>query len=327
MGREENVEFNLEEAKKLVDSGLSIAQAARQHAQDLGLEDWHSEKYRIRLSMYLRKKSKKEAKKRRDKGPKILVFDIETAPLKSAIWGLWNQNIGHNLNMLDSDWFMLTWSAKWLFSEEVMSFAATPEEIKREDDKRISTALWEAIEQADIVIAHNGKKFDVKRMNTRFSKWGLPPNKPYQLIDTLVHARAKFAISSNKLDYIAKFFEIDGKMDTGGYELWKQVLEGSQEAIDKMQRYNDQDVFVLEEVYLILRPWITPHPNLNLYIDDDITSCPSCLSTNLKWDIGNYVTSANTFASCRCKDCGAISRSRLTDLSKTKRQSLILATP
>ncbi|KKK55411.1 hypothetical protein LCGC14_3074810, partial [marine sediment metagenome] len=57
---------------------------------------------------------------------KVLVFDVETAPLRSYTWGLWKQNI--QTSHIISDWFMLTWSAKWLFGEEVFSDRLTSKE-------------------------------------------------------------------------------------------------------------------------------------------------------------------------------------------------------
>ena len=35
-------------------------------------------------------------------GPKVLVFDIETSPIISYVWGLWNNDVG--LNQIHTDW-------------------------------------------------------------------------------------------------------------------------------------------------------------------------------------------------------------------------------
>ena len=48
-------------------------------------------------------------------GAKILILDIETAPIRAKVWGIWNQNI--SIDQIESDWFILTWAAKWLFEE------------------------------------------------------------------------------------------------------------------------------------------------------------------------------------------------------------------
>jgi len=48
---------------------------------------------------------------------KILILDIETAPLLANLWGIWNQNV--QLDNIYCDWFILTWAAKWLFEDKV----------------------------------------------------------------------------------------------------------------------------------------------------------------------------------------------------------------
>ena len=49
---------------------------------------------------------------------KILTLDLETAPIQSYHWGLWDQNIG--LNMIGTDWSILSYSAKWLHDDRTM---------------------------------------------------------------------------------------------------------------------------------------------------------------------------------------------------------------
>lgn len=255
---------------------------------------------------------------------KILIFDIETAPLKSFIWSIWQNNIG--LHMLQSDWFMLSWSAKWLFEEEVVSEVLTREEVLTEDDERITKGLYKLFEEADIVIAHNGKKFDIKRVNTRFLKHGLTPPSPYILIDTLLTLRSKFSLTSNKLDWVAsEFFGYEGKIKTD-FSLWERCSRGDKEALEEMKKYNEQDVLILEEVYLRIRPWIQPHPNVSLFIDTDKHACPSCGSENLS-DAGTYCTYANEYDAHRCNDCGAISRKRSSNIPVNRKKTMLYSTP
>ena len=126
---------------------------------------------------------------------------------------------------------MICWSAKWLGSDEVFSECLTPEEILSEDDTRISKQLWLLMDQADIVIAHNGKKFDVPKMNSRFILAQLPPPSSYIQIDTKEVAAKQFGFSSNKLDALAGYFGIEHKDDTD-FELWVRCMKGEQEALD-----------------------------------------------------------------------------------------------
>ena len=255
---------------------------------------------------------------------KILLFDIETAPITAYLWSKWQKSV--NDDMIISDWFVICWSAKWLFEDKTISAKLTEKEIKAGNDKRIIESLWQLLDEADIVIAHNLEKFDRKKANTRFLKHDLKLPSPYQTIDTLIHARKQFAITSNRLDYIAsRFFEIEGKMETKR-GLWQAAMTGDETAIKEMSEYCDQDVLVLEDVYIYLRPYIQPHPNIGLFAEGDDQHCTHCGHSELS-HIGNYNTYVNSYDAYRCNDCGAISRGRKTITPIKSKSNLTIATP
>lgn len=240
--------------------------------------------------------------------PKILILDTETAPLEAYVFGLWKQNIAWDHTI--AQWFMLCWSAKWLFSNEILTDCVTGEEALKEDDSRIMTTLWELIDKADIVVAHNAKGADIPWLNTRFILNGLTPPKPYFIIDTLDIARRQFAFSSNKLDALAGYFGIEHKMDTD-FNLWKRCKHGDDKALAYMQEYNMKDVDILEEIFLKIRPWIKNYPNANNFINSNIPICATCGSENIEELKGQYYyTSVGKYSLYRCRDCGAITRGR-----------------
>ncbi len=244
--------------------------------------------------------------------PKILVFDIETAPLKAYVWRLWKQDI--YLDQIISEWFMLTWSAKWLDSPDVMSNKLTPEEAVEENDKRIITNLWALLDEADIVIAHYALKFDVPKAKARFVIHGLPSPSFYHVIDTKQVALKEFGFSSNKLDALAKYFGFDTKMDTD-FKLWVDCINGDESALSYMENYNRHDVIILEKVYKKILPYIKGHPNVTLYDEKHPDRCPSCGKGKLKNE-GHYYTSVNKYPVLRCTECGSICRSRKAEEKK-----------
>lgn len=520
--------------------------------------------------------------------PKILIFDLETAPLRAYVWRLWKQNVSPVSGQLQSEWFMLTWAAKWLFENEIMSDSLTPKEVFEEDDSRLTKSIYKLVNEADIVVAHNacvqkdtkilmqdltwkkagdlrkgdklvgfeektkpgvtrrdsngkwrgkgerkikpsevtninierrlcykvtfdngdevittrdhywlgmaeksrnqqwyrtdrmrigqrvnkfispwekedsyeagwlsgfiegegtlkgngasidfcqrptivlekavkacknlnidiadlktkkgglgrgdtlytytlggkwktlevlGKlridrliqnldwnkfgglnsnsggdftrtivaiedvgvqevavletststyiaegypmhncNFDVPTLNTRFIKNGLMPPTPYRVIDTLKESKKHFRFESNKLDYLGQTLGLGNKIKTT-FSLWENFLKGDKSAMNEMLKYNEQDVLLLEDVYLTLRPYIKSHPNLNLYIESDVNRCPSCMSDQLSWE-GNYATNVNRYRSFRCKSCGSVGRSRESNISKEHRKSLTVS--
>lgn len=255
---------------------------------------------------------------------KILLFDIETAPMEVRSFQKWGVNIGDNMIM--RDWYMICWSAKWLFDDKVYSMGQTPEEALKADDKRVTIGLWNMLDEADIVIAHNLNKFDKKKANTLFLKHGLSLPSPYRGIDTLLHSRRTLAITSNRLDYIAtKFFGIEGKIRTET-DLWNRCVDGDPVALKAMRDYCDQDVRVLEEVYLRLRPFIKPHPNVGLHVASNVEVCATCGSDDLSWG-HEYHTTVNTYSAYQCNSCKSWGRSRKSSLSVEDRQHVTVSTP
>lgn len=255
------------------------------------------------------------------KQSKVLVFDIETAPLIAYTWGIWNVNIG--TDFIIRDWFVYCWSAKWLFNDEVMSMSLSNEEIKEANDKRIMQGLWNLFEEADIIIAHNLDKFDEKRSKTRFLKYGLGLPSPYAKVDTLKVARSNFNITSNRLDYIAKkFLGIEGKMETPR-GLWQMVDNCVEGAMQTMVDYCEQDVKVLEDVYLYLRPYHRQHPNIGLIEEDlGVPVCKTCGSEHIK-ECGEHRTMVGAYTAFRCTECKSISYGRKTQVDKQHSQNLL----
>lgn len=243
-----------------------------------------------------------------NKTPKILMFDVETAPLRAFVWRRWKQNIA--LDATISEWFMICWSAKWLYSDEVISDVLTPIEAINEDDSRIVQHLWDLINEADIICAYNGRHADVKWMNTRFIVHELKPPKPYFLIDPCAVARKYFGFSSNKLDALAGYFGIPHKFDTD-FQLWKDCLDGNKEALIRMNEYCSQDVRILQDLYVRMRPWIKNHPNVANILECDTSHCSYCSSKNIELIQDQYYyTNVGKYPLYRCKDCGGVSRGR-----------------
>lgn len=256
---------------------------------------------------------------------RILLFDIETSPMEVYVWQL-KQHGWISPESIIKDWSVLTWSAKWLFDDQVISARVSADEAHKREDSSIIHELWDLLDEAHIIIAHNGARFDVRRMNARFAQNGLNPPLPYRIVDTLKVARQQFDFSSYKLDYINKLFGLDQKTHPG-YGVWKTAVNGTKkeadEALDLMRNYCDNDVEILEELYVKIRPWIKGHPNLGLYIDTDGSKCTNCGNVNLDWG-GKYFTPAGRYLAFRCSGCGAVGRSRTTDVDREERKRICL---
>lgn len=257
---------------------------------------------------------------------RILVLDIETKPIIAAIWALWSKGGSvAGLDMVERDWSILSWGAKWLGENRIFyEDQRAAEDI--DDDRELLIKLGELLNKADIVVAHNGKRFDVKKINARMIANGLPPVRPYKTVDTLIIAKAIFAFSSNKLEYLADLLNVTYKKlkhaQYPGFSLWKAVMQGDLAAWREMRVYNEHDVLALEEVYLKLRAWDQQHPNVAVASDSTEPQCPICGGTHLEHR-GFAYTNAGKYQRVRCVGCGAWSRLKTNLLTKAKRKALL----
>lgn len=285
-----------------------------------------------RIRQYIRKnkdekRNLKEVSPKKNKKPKVqppanvLVFDIETLPGVGYFWNRWNANISED--HIIKSWCVLGWSAKWLFEDKVHSSFLTPEEVAIRDDKRIMKNLWGMLDEADIVIAHNGVKFDMRAVTGRFFLHDMSPHSSVKMIDILRHLRGKMKLESNKLDSVAQALGLKGKIKTN-FDLWRDCDNGDVDALHKMELYCEQDVRVLEDVYFALRPYIRPHPNMGLHINDGTHHCPTCGSENISSTGNDYLTPANAYEEYRCADCGSLSRSRNSSIDSNHKKYLLL---
>ena len=229
---------------------------------------------------------------------KILLFDIETSLMKVFVWGLYKQFIPHT-NIIE-DWYVISWAAKWLYDDEIQSDVLTSKEAINRDDSRVLESMWKLLNEADIVIAHNGDRFDLRKLNWRFINNEMDPPTPYRSIDTLKIARKEFAAPSYKLDFLTKNFGLHTKLTTD-FQLWVDCMDGDKDRLNEMNTYNEQDVIALEDVYLKIRPYIKNHPNLGVLSDMDV--CTNCGSERMEETDSVYLTSSNKFIVYRCNGC------------------------
>lgn len=211
----------------------------------------------------------------------MVFYDIEVSYILGAAWELYDTNIVKVLR----DPYIMSVAWQWLGEDEIhvktlRDFEGY--ETNRHSDKQLAQFIRDEIfDKTEIIIAHNGNAFDQKWCYGRFAVHNIPPPSPSQYIDTMLICKKNFKLPSYSLNNIAKYFGIEEKLSTGGIDLWVDCIENNySDAWDRMKRYNRQDVNVLREVYLHIRPFITNHPNLNT-VDGTTKNCPNCSSLDI----------------------------------------------
>lgn len=250
-------------------------------------------------------------------GPKILFIDIELKPILAQVWALWDQNVG--LNQIQEDWSILSYCAKWKGSDEIIYEDLQGSE-DFEDDSSLLCNLWSLLNEADVVVGQNSKRFDVKKINARLVLNGYPKPSTFRQIDTLLIAKAQFGFTSNKLQYMTdrlctKYKKLEhGKF--AGHLLWAECMKGNPEAWEEMRKYNINDVLSLEELYDTLSSWDSTLPNFDVYVDEILDMS--------EWQKdGFHYTNLGKYQRYRNKITGVQRRSRVNLLSKEKRESLL----
>ncbi len=234
---------------------------------------------------------------------RILFFDIETMANLAWVWGKYEQNVID----YEMEWYMLCFAWKWL-GESQTHVLGLPDfsgyKKDPENDRKLVLELWKLFNEADIIIAHNGDEFDIKKANARFIYHGLTPPAGYRTVDTKKVAKRYFKFNSNKLDDLGNLLGLGRKIDTGGFELWKGCALGDMPSWNKMMKYNKQDIVLLEKVYFKLLPWMTAHPNLNL-TEGTLCNCPNCSSHKIQSRGTMPVGRTSIRRRYQCQDCGS----------------------
>lgn len=237
--------------------------------------------------------------------PKVLFYDIETCPNLAYVWGMYEQNV----IAFKEEWSLLSFAYKWQGDRHVSCLSRR--DFKDKTDKSLLKALWTILDEADIVVAHNGDQFDNKKANARFIAAGFGPVTPYKSIDTKKVAKAHFNFNSNSLDNLGKTLKLGEKKKNEGFGLWLGCMANKAKSWTTMIKYNKQDVVLLERIYNKMLPWINNHPNV-AQLQKKPDGCPKCGSRRL-FNKGLVHFKVSSYRRFICKDCRGYCRIRIAE--------------
>lgn len=240
--------------------------------------------------------------------PRILLIDIETSPNLVYSWGVYEENA----IAVAQHWYVLSYAARWLNGGPVVCRGLDDfkgYKASSRDDRKLMKEVWKLLNEADIVVAHNGAEFDVKKLNARFLANGLPPPSPFRIVDTKREAKRNFGFSSNKLDWLCKQLDLGKKIEHEGFPMWLGCMNGDQKAWKKMKRYNRHDISLLQELYTLMSPWMR-QPNGTLWGMECVN--PGCKSGDLEAR-GYMHTKTRVYQRYQCLSCGTWAKSVLSE--------------
>lgn len=232
-------------------------------------------------------------------GPKVLTLDIETSPNVADVWRLFGEQ-RISMAQLHETSRVICWAGKW--------YGRRPVEFRSEHHDGYEATIrraHEVLDEADIVIHFNGKRFDVPMLKREFIKLGLNPPSPFRQVDLFQVAKT-IGFPSRKLDFVAQDLGIGSKVKHEGHSLWTACLAGDERAWARMRAYNVGDVRLTERVYQRLLPWIGNHPHYGLHSGNE-GACPRCGGDRLQRR-GFAYTAVGIYQQLHCQSCGSWSR-------------------
>ena len=305
--------------------------SVRRRARKLKLTEKHKidEKHRKEKVKEEQKKVKLEAKKKikewgllnkpilfKDPPYKdTYVFDIETSPYWGTYYDEWK--VG-NIVWREKDSFIMSFAITELNSGKVKVFALPDYKEWKEGfckhckhldsdniDESLIKDLWEYFNKSITLIGHNIDRFDIRRVNARFLKYGLTPPSPYQTIDTYKKHKQVADSGGNSLNNITQYYKIGKKLETEK-NIARKCLEGDMQAWEQFKKYNTQDVVINEKLFLKERGWYKNIPNMNLQ-QGTLFNCSKCGSEHMKKE--NYFkTKVVIYEAWNCLNCGGWSQ-------------------
>lgn len=190
------------------------------------------------------------------KDKKLLFLDIEWAPALVYTFDMWNSNASPE-KVVDHGG-MLCFCAHWSGSKEYMFFS-----LWEDGQKGMAEAALRLLSEADAVVTYNGDRYDLPKITGEIVLAGLSPPPPVTSIDVL-KAVKKLGYNMNRLAYVAPLLGVGKKIKHEGFQLWRDVLDGKENAQKKMTRYCIQDVRILARLYRRLLPLIRNHPFMGI---------------------------------------------------------------
>ena len=221
----------------------------------------------------------------------ILCFDVENLPNIASTWTLYDTRISHNNIIENQSLICIAW--QWVGKKRTYCTSISDDKKRFEkniyDDYHVVKEFHKVLntDKSFVLLGHNSDRFDIRKFNTAAIKHGFEPVPERQSIDTLKQARKYFRFDSNRLDYLGRFLEVGEKLETGGYQLWNDIvqakypevgknpdLELAYKSVSKMMDYNKNDVRLLLKVFDKLKPYIKI-PNHTLY-SGKVARCTKC---------------------------------------------------
>lgn len=255
----------------------------------------------------------------------VLYIDIENSRMvvEFPTYVLWDikridpKYIKKDWHITCAAWATLDLKNQKIGRIETVAVNDFPKRFKKDhrDDYEVVKKLHEVLSSADLLIGHNLDAFDVKKINAKFSIYGLEAIDMPPTVDTLKANKKYRKSSSNSLAHLAREFKVEQKIDLPSSVMWA-ADDGDEKALKKLVNYNKGDIRTGAKVYFKMQPYIKNHPSISRIlgsqkslVEGDITHCGTCGSSNI-FRNGTRKTKTATYQRWMCRDCGSSTKGK-----------------
>jgi uncharacterized protein YprB with RNaseH-like and TPR domain len=116
------------------------------------------------------------------------------------------------------------------------------------NDKQLVIDIKKEIEEADILVSYNGKRFDIPFINARLAYWGIDTIRVPKHIDLYSVIKWHYRLSDYKLQTASYFWQTENQKTIVDGMHWVRALI-SKKSMDYIVQHCEQDVKVLKEVF------------------------------------------------------------------------------
>jgi len=201
--------------------------------------------------------------------------------------------------------YILMFGYKWEHERDVFCTLPTKKQFEKNPftDEYILQDIEDVLNSAERIVTWYGKGHDKPFTAARLAQQGLYLDNSIQHIDLRAIAKSNLALSSYRMDNVAKFFGLEQKTKISP-EVWAKTWGGNYDAMREMAAYCKQDVVVLAQLYEHLKQYIPQTPHMAYLKNKNKLGCPICGSDS-SVSKGLRYTKFYTYQSRKCNSCGA----------------------
>lgn len=238
--------------------------------------------------------------------PRILFYDIETAPLQAWIWKPGKQVVRHNQLVEGHSRYGII-CITYCFNDSKPA-KAIKWDFRKQDTGRVVAEFDKVIEQykPDVIIGKNSNRFDNKHINTIRMFEQLTPNTDiFKYVDDLEQQmRRYFYLPSYALDYISNELGLGGKIKMEMQD-WIDIVtrcpKVGKKKLDKMVKYGKKDIIDTRAIWDYCERYFQPKLNMATVLNEK-HACYRCGGYNIVRN-GKRTSGKTLYQRFHCKDC------------------------